>query len=246
MSRFQPAALAMTVGVALFSSYVGFATRPAIAQTAEQKPMQRTITISASARVSAEPDVARITTGVATEADTARDALAKNSDTMKKLIAALKASGVDAKDIATSQLQIDPRYTNPRDGQAPRINGYRVTNQVTITQRNPAKLGDVLDQLVALGANQMGGLTFDVSTAETLKDDARKQAFANARRRAELYAASSGAAMGPVLTISEETANRLSHGPMVMSGRAAMAEAVPVEAGTQELEVRVTVTWALN
>lgn len=216
------------------------------ADKVDKAAYERTVTVTASAEVSAVPDMARVSAGVTTEADTAREALTKNSDAMRKLIAGLKGLGIEARDIGTSALQIDPRYTNPRDGQAARINGYRVSNQVSVVQRDLARLGEVLDQLVTLGANQLGGLSFEVGNAETLKDTARTQALANALRRARLYAAAAGAEVGAVLTISEDT---IVHGaqprPMLM-GRAAMASAVPVEAGSQALEARVTVTWALR
>ncbi len=216
------------------------------ADKVDKAGFERTVTVTASAEVSAVPDMARVSAGVTTEADTAREALARNSEVMRKVIAGLKGLGIDAKDIGTSALQVDPRYTNPKDGQPARISGYRVSNQVSVVQRDLAKLGEVLDQLVTLGANQIGGLSFEVSKAETLKDAARTEALANALRRAKLYAVAAGAKVGAVLTISEDTAVLAPSPRPVMMGRASMASAVPVEAGAKELEARVTVTWALE
>lgn len=217
----------------------------AVAQeNSEQKAMQRSVTVSASGHVSVEPDMARISTGVVAEADTARQALTRNTEAMSKLIAGLKASGIDPKDIQTTSFAIDPRYTNPRDGQPAVINGYRVQNQVDIRVRDLAKLGALLDQLVTLGANQMNGLAFEVSQAETLKDDARKAAMANALRRAKLLAAAAGAEVGEVLQIAEDVSGG---GPRPMEyARVAKAQAVPIEGGSETLEARVTVTWALK
>ena len=183
---------------------------------------------------------------MSTEADTAREALNRNSDTMRKLIDGLKSLGIDAKDIATSSLHVEPRYNNPRDGQPSRVIGYRVTNQVTLVQRNLARLGEVLDQLVTLGANQMGGLSFEVSRAETLKDEARKEAIASALRRAKLYASAAGAEVGSVLSISEDTSVVTPSPRGFAMARASAPSAVPVEAGSQELEATVTVTWSLR
>lgn len=205
--------------------------------------MERTITVSATGEAAAVPDVARISSGVSSEAKTAREALDRNSAAMKKVIDGLKAAGVDAKDIQTSSFHIEPRYTDPREGEAPVVNGYRVTNQVEIVARNLGKLGELLDQLVTLGANQMGGLNFEVSKAETLKDEARKAAIANARRRAELYAAAAGVSVGEVIAISEEVAHA---GPRPYAKAAMAVQAVPIEAGSETLEARVTVTWALK
>ena len=227
------AILALTFGAAL-----------AQAQTPPDGTMQKNITVSATGTVDATPDLARIQTGVITEAETAAQALSGNSQAMAKLIDGLKESAIEAKDIQTSSFRVEPRYTNPRDGQAPEINGYRVVNEVQVVVRDIAKLGAILDALVKLGANQMNGLSFDVSKAETLKDDARKQAIENALRRAKLLAAAAGAEVGDVIAISEDVA----HGgprPYAMA-RAAKADMVPIEGGSETLEARVTVTWALK
>lgn len=210
---------------------------------AEDKPMDRLITVSASGYAYAEPDRARLATGVTAEADTAEAALSANTELMQKVVAGLKDAGIDAKDIQTSTFHVEPRYTNPRDGTAPAVNGYRVSNQVAILVRDLKSLGGLLDKLVGLGANQVNGLTFEVSAAETLKDEARKEAIANARRRAELLAAAAGAEVGEVVNIAEETGYG---GPRPMAMRAAKAESVPIEAGTETLEARVTVTWKLK
>jgi uncharacterized protein YggE len=209
---------------------------------AEERPMHRLITVSASGYADAEPDRATVSAGVAAEAETAAAALSANTELMQKVIAGLKESGIDAKDIQTRNFNVEPRYTNPRDG-TPTIDGYRVSNQVTLVVRDLKALGGLLDKLVSLGANQVNGLAFEVSKAETLKDEARKEAVANARRRAELLAAAAGADLGEVVTITEEMSYG---GPRPMAMRAARADAVPIEAGTETLEARVTVTWALK
>ena len=112
-----------------------------------------------------------------------------------------------------------------------------------IVARNLDRLGAVLDQLVSLGANQMAGLAFEVSAAETLRDEARKEAVANALRRAKLYAEAAGAEVGEVLTIQEggDPGPR----PMAMA-RMMKSEAAPIERGTETLEANVTVTWELK
>ena len=213
------------------------------AARADDVASRRSITVTASGSASAVPDQARITSGVATEAPTAREAVSKNSEIMKKVVAGLKASGVEEKDIQTASFHIEPRYTRPKEGEASVIDGYRVTNQVQILARNLDKLGEILDSLVGLGANEMAGLSFEVSQAETLKDEARKEAVANALRRAQLFAAAAGAEVGEVLKIDESGDT----GPRPMPfARAMKAEAVPIERGTETLEATVSVTWALQ
>lgn len=210
---------------------------------AEDGKMQRSISVSAEGSVLAKPDVARIQSGVVSEAASAREALAANSATMQKLISALKAAGIAAADLQTSSLNVQPRYAHDRDGKAPRIDGYSVHNDLSVVVRELPRLGEILDQLVTLGANQIGGLHFDVSEADQLRDEARKAAIANARKRAELYAAAAGVALGDVLSISESEAVIAPRGPML--ARAAMS-AVPIEEGSQRIEVRVSVVWALK
>ncbi len=211
---------------------------------ADDKDARRSITVSATGSVTAAPDIAAINSGVTTEAATARAALDKNSAVMKKLIAGLKEGGIDAKDIQTSSFRIEPRYTRAHEGQASVIDGYRVINQVQVTVREIDNLGEILDSLSTLGANQMSGLSFEVSKAETLLDEARKDAVANALRRAKLFADAAGAEVGEVLQITE-SATGGGPRPMAMA-RTAMAEAVPIERGTELLQANVTITWELK
>lgn len=213
--------------------------------SAQEKNMDRTITVSATGSVLAEPDEATISTGVSSEAKTARDALSKNTDAMKNVIAELKTQGVEAKNIQTTQFNVEPVYVYPKEGQPPVVTGYRVNNMVSVRVRDLDKLGGVLDQLVTVGANQMNGISFNVSKAETLKDDARKDAMANALRRAKLLATAGGAEVGEVVQISEDVTFQGPQ-PVVFAKRAAMAESAAVERGSQQLETRVTVTWKLK
>jgi uncharacterized protein len=220
-----------------------FAMMP-VATRAEEKMTERSITVSATGTAEAEPDRARITSGVSTEAATAREALDGNSDAMGKVITALKAKGIDAKDIQTAAFNVEPVMEYGKDGEPPKVRGYRVSNQVIVLVRKLDKLGDVLDDVVSAGANQIQGLAFEVSKEETLKDEARKEAVANALRRAKLLASAAGAEVGNVLQISEEVS---SSGPVMYAPRLAKAAAsVPIETGTSSLEARVTITWALK
>lgn len=210
---------------------------------AEDISERRSITVAASGSVVVEPDRARIRTGVTTEAATAKEALAQNTQVMKEVIAGLKESGIDPKDIQTTSFSVSPRYTRPQKGEPRVIDGYRVTNQVEIVTGDIDGLGQILDKLVSLGANQLGGLSFEASKAEALRDQARKDAVANALRRAELFATAAGAELGEVLTIRESGTS--APGPRPMA-RALEASAVPIEGGTQTLTASVSITWALK
>ncbi len=209
---------------------------------ADGDKMERTVSVSATGSVTVEADVAQILAGVVTEGDSAKDAIGRNNIVMTKLVTGLKAAGIQAKDIQTATLNVEPRYTQPKDGRAATINGYRVVNQVRLTVRDVKRIGEFLDQAIAHGANQINHIAFDIAEPEVLKDEARKQAMENARRRGELYAKAAGGQLGPVLRISESVAD----GHPAPGGRMAMRASVPVEPGTRSLEVEVHVTYTLR
>lgn len=210
----------------------------------EQMAAQRHVTVSGEGQLLARPDIARISSGVVSEAESAKEALSANSAVMDGLLAGLKAAGIASEDIKTTSFDVAPRYQHNRDGSVPRMEGYRVSNDVTVIVRDLARLGPLLDQLVKLGANRIGGLSFDIDKIEALQNEARKKAVANARQRAELYATAAGARIGKVLVISEDVPQIVPRGPMM--ARAAAAESVPIAEGSQEITARITVTYALE
>jgi uncharacterized protein YggE len=209
------------------------------------QPDKRTISLSATGAVKTTPDKVDISTGVTTEGQTARDALDKNTQAMTKVVEGLKEAGIAPKDIQTTDFSISPIYEQRKEGQAAFITGYRVTNSVRIIVRDTKKLGDILDKVVSLGANQIGTISFGVAEPEKLKDEARKQALRNAIDDAKLYAETAGVELGPVLTIVEDEDH---YQPRFAAEAAPMAmdKAVPIEAGTTTIEVRLRVTWELR
>jgi uncharacterized protein YggE len=211
---------------------------------AEEAP-KRNLSLAATGAVKAAPDAATISTGVTSEAGTAREALDKNTAATTRVVEALKAYGIETKDIQTTNFSVRPIYETGKEGEAQRIVGYRVTNSMRLVLRDLPRLGAVLDEVVSLGANAIGSIEFGVAEAETLKDEARKAAMAKAIANAKLYAEAAGVELGPVLSISEEDGvlqPRYAGAPMAMEA----AKAVPIEAGTTTIEVKVHVSWELK
>jgi uncharacterized protein len=227
--------------LAMLASFLTISAPDALADT----PEKRTISLSATGTVKTTPDKVNITTGVTSEGQTARDALDKNTEAMTGVVEGLKAAGIDPKDIQTTNFSVSPIYEQKKQGQAAFITGYRVTNQVHITVRDTGKLGDILDKVVSLGANQIGSIAFGVSEPGALEDEARKQAMRNAIADAKLYAETAGVELGPVLTITEEDGGYI---PRYAEAAAPMAldKAVPIEGGTTTVQVRLRVTWELR
>jgi hypothetical protein len=123
------------------------------------------------------------------------------------------------------------------------IVGYRASNQVTVRLRDVTKVASTIDLLVGAGANDIGGIHFMVSQASKLLDDAREQAVADARRKAEIYAKAAGVTLGTPLSIAEEGGSA-----PVFRGKMAMVPmaATPVAQGEETLSVTVSVSWAIK
>jgi uncharacterized protein YggE len=206
-------------------------------------PRTSTVTVAGTGTVSAALDMAEITTGVVTQAPTAAPALAANSQAMERLLQALGALGVAARDIQTTNISVSPLRRPGRDGQPPEITGYEVTNQVRVKVRDLSRLGRVLDQQVGQGANLVYGIQFGRQEPAPLLDEARKRAMADAQRKAQLYVAAAALKVGRVVAVQEAgTASPRSE----MAPRMAMSAAVPVAPGEQEIQASVTVTFTLE
>jgi uncharacterized protein len=241
----------MRVALAFVLSLAAF---PVLAQDAPpppSSPRPAIFVLSGEGKASATPDLAVISSGVVSEGKTAREALDANTVAMAKLIAAIKGAGVEDKDVATSGFSVQPRYvySQRNDGtqEPPRITGYEVRNSVTVKVRDLSKLGGILDQAVTEGSNQIDGLSFDIADKKKLYDEARKDALADARAKAELYAGAAGVKLGRLRELSEQTGGGFPPPrPMMrMEMKAAPQADVPVERGEQEISVNITATWEI-
>jgi uncharacterized protein YggE len=202
------------------------------------------ISVTGEATVSAAPDQAQVDGGVSSDAKTAREASDANNTAMAKVLLALKGAGIEEKDFQTARLSLQPKYAPDRAGPSTVV-GYRASNRVTIKVRDVTKVASVIDLLVGAGANEIGGINFVVTQASKLLDDARGQAIADARRKAEIYAKAAGITLGAPLDISEQgsAAPMFRAGKMVAGG---MAAAAPVAQGEETLSVTVSVSWAIK
>ena len=216
---------------------------PAVsAPTATGEPAAHTLTATGTASVTRVPDVARVTVGVGVTKSTVRLARDAAGRSMKAIIAGVKALGIDDKDIKTSSIDLSPQYGN---GARPRIVGYQMSEQLTITVRDLDKAGDVIDTATAKGATDVGGLWFDVDDPATATDDARAAAIAAARTSAQKMASAAGVTIGRVVSISETSA--ATPGPYYFGAAARDAAALtPVQRGTQDVQATVTVVFEIS
>ena len=216
----------------------------AMATSAWGQTLPPTVSVTGEASISVPPDLAQIDSGVTTEAKTAREASEANNKAMGGVLQALKNAGLAEKDIQTSRLSLSPQSAPNRNANAPfLIVGYRASNRVTVTIRDITKVADTIDVLVGAGANEISGMSFMVSKASKLLDDARAEAIADARRKAEIYAKAANISLGAPISISEETAP----GPMPYRKMAAdMAASAPVAQGQETLRVSVSVSYEIR
>ncbi|MDO9126643.1 MAG: SIMPL domain-containing protein, partial [Parvibaculum sp.] len=192
---------------------------------------------------------AYISTGVVTEGKTAAEALAANTKAMAEVFAGLKDAGIAEKDMQTSQFSVYPVYEQQepqRQPQTPKIGGYRVQNQLTVTVRDLAALGGILDKVVSLGSNQMNGINFSIDKPEPLLDEARKDAVKDALRKAKLYAGAAGVSLGQIVSISENGSGMPQ--PYYAKDMMMRAEAssVPVAAGEQTITASVNLVIKID
>nr|WP_321460255.1 SIMPL domain-containing protein [uncultured Cohaesibacter sp.] len=209
-----------------------------------------TISVSGEGSLRAAPDMAIVSAGVESRAKNAKDALADNNEKMAALMAELKKAGIEGKNIQTSSFNIYPQLIYPKsssEAKAPEVTGYVVSNRATIRIHDLGSVGSVLTALVNAGSNDISGLTFDISNKDQLLDEARKQALADARHKAELYAAELGSSLSSLQSLSESGGFSA---PQPLMMRAAKMEAfssdVPVAEGEMAVSITVNANWYLK
>jgi uncharacterized protein len=194
------------------------------------------ITVLGTGSANVTPDRASFAFGSVSQAATANAALTASSQSVARVIAALKKAGVAQADIQTSDLSLSPRMNEKGD----EIVGYTASNTVTATIKRIGDAGDVVDAAVAAGANQVSGPNLLASDQDSAYRTALKDAVADARAKAETLAAASGSTLGKITAIVE------GGGAMPLPAAAVRDSAVTIEPGTQKIEAAVTVTFAFG
>jgi uncharacterized protein YggE len=237
MKTIRIAALALLVLAAAAVAGIG---RPEAAGGADDEAREG-ITVTGIGRVESVPDEAEFSLGVTTNGGTAREALAANSERMRKVLAAVESAGVAGRDIKTQNVSVGPDY----DVEGKSAAGYTARNSVSVRIRSLDRAGAVLDAASRAGANEVYGPMLTRSNREGFEAKALEDAVANARRRAEALADAAGVRLGPVTAIVEG----FSGGPEPMLAMRAKADATasaPIEPGTEEVQASVTVTFAIE
>lgn len=196
------------------------------------------ITVTGTGTVHTVPDQAEFMLGVQSRGPSAREALAANSERMRRVLAALFAAGVAKQDVQTQDVSLSQAYSS--DG---RPNGYSAHNSVSVTIRVLAKIGAILDAASNAGANDVYGPTLSRSDEAGQQVKALRAAVDDARAKARVLAEAAGVQLGPVTAITENGNAPEPYYPVALAQRSADA---PIEPGTQQVQATVRVTFAIG
>lgn len=234
--------------------YYGFSAWQSFGAVKKESKLQ--IALSGEGKVSARPDVAKISATILIENKSLKAAQDENSKKSNALTDYLKSQGIAEKDIKTSGYNIYPQYSYPRpcysgacplENQQPKIIGYQVRNSYEITIRDLSKTGEILSGVVGAGANEVGGISFTIDKPEQLKAEARKKAIEDAEAKAKILAKDLGKRVGGIVNFSE---GGYGAPPIYFSEAQALgksgggyAPAPSIQPGENEITVTVSITY---
>src|SRR5262245_1853342 len=245
--RFVRRAVAAGVTTLATVSFLVVAAAPASAQktdTTSTADPSRTLVATGTARVRGTPDVLTVSLGVTSRGKTVGEALDRNNAGARKVIQVLLDGGVDKKDLQTSNFSIGPIYgDNAND-----IQGYQVSNVVVAQLHDLDKAGGLLDKAVQAGGDDvvLRGVSFDIDDTSDLVAAARADAVKRARNQAEQLASAAGVQLGDGLTISEKSQDQGPVLPALDATAARATSSVPIQTGSQELTVQVSVVFSIR
>ncbi len=242
---------------ALFATpaIVCVAAMPVTAQAQESKMAERpfpVIRVTGEGSATLAPDMALVTLGILREAPTAREALDAHKVVAGDVATAMKAKGIEAKDLQTAGFSIQPRYFYPTpksngEQDPPKIVGYTVTSQLVVRIRDISVVGAVLDEAVTLGVNNDGSIQLTNDNPKDAITKARAAAMLDAVEKAKTLVEAAGAKLGGILEISESSSRPqpmpITRGKMMMGSAA--PDAVPVEAGENAYSVNVQAVFEI-
>lgn len=215
----------------------------AAAQGDEERP---TLTMTGRGTATAVPDQLSFTLTARAKRDTLQAALRTSSTAMREAQEQLEEFGVAAEDVATTGLEMNPEYNYPKSGPAV-LTGYRVTQRARVSVSDLEAGGEAMAAVVRSGTStvKVGNITLEVAETDDVLAQARDAAVAQARTKAEQYAAAADVDLGSVVSIREVRRDDSSPAPIEARAQADLASGVPIAAGEQEQGVEVEIIWSL-
>ncbi len=203
----------------------------------------RQVTVVGTGQVQGAPDTLTANVSIEFTAPDVTTAMNQTNDRQQAVINALVGSGIDRKNIRTTEVTLQPQYNNPGPNGAATISGYRATNAIEVKIHPPDAASQTLALIVGTGgdATRISSVSYSIADDSQLVKDARARAFEDAKNRADQYAQLSGLRLGKVLSISEATGSTPPAG-----GAPRGIAAVPLEPGQQTVSFSVTAVWELD
>lgn len=227
-----------------FVGTLGLAILASTPLAAEQSGIQPQIAVVGEGVITIAPDMARITVGVTHQAKTAAEAMDVMNADLQSVLDRLKTAGIEDRYMQTSQLrlnQIYEHYENKRE-----VAGYEASSDLNVQVHDLPKLGAVLDAVVRDGANEMRGLSFDVTDRAPHLEAAREAAVADALEKATLYADAAELSLGAVLLMSEGGRQAGPRPMMEASFDGVRSTSVPIAAGELQVRATINMVWAIG
>lgn len=203
----------------------------------------RQVTVVGSGAVQGMPDTLTADVGIDVSALDVTTAMNQTSERQRAVLDALTARGIDAKDIATTSVSLQPQY-----GDNSAVTGYRANNSIKVTIRELDGAPATLASVITAGGNatRINAVSYSIDDDSALVRDARARAFTDAENRAKQYAELSGLSLGKVISISEAPGASVPTPIAMPAPRAAMAADVPLSPGQQTVNFSVTAVWELT
>lgn len=221
-----------------------------------QPDSYRSFFVTGEGEAVAVPDVAQFTFSVLTQGKLDIPALQKeNTEKVNKVINFLKENGVDEKDIKTQNYNVNPRYTyypcnEDRECRPPEITGYSINQSVLVKVRDFDKTGELLSGVVTNGSNDVSQLSFTIDDPTSVQNEAREEAIAKAKEKAEAIAKAGGFKIGKLLSIEE--ASLYAPQPYYSYESKALGiggggdVAPSIEPGSEEVKINVTLRYEIK
>jgi uncharacterized protein YggE len=236
----------------ILSLFLLVLTMPVWAQGGQTPPPPRLLTVTGDSLIPAQPDEAVVQLGLETQAKTLQAAQDENAKKMTRVIQQIKALGVPENQIRTSSFSVYPvRETVQNPGNPPttteRLVGYRVTNVVTVRLTDLSQVGRVVDTALSSGANRVDNVSFTIRNEGQYREQALREAAAEAQRKAQALASAMGVRLGPIYSISESGVSIIQ--PVYQGGisfRTEAATPTPILPGETQVRASVTVVYIIQ
>ena len=207
------------------------------------------ITVSSTADVAGTPDTLKLDLAVTARAGTVTKALDQANAAATKVQDSLRHNGVAAKDLQTTDLRVQPEYSYPSNG-TPVLQGYTVSEGITARLRDLGRAGSAISAAASAAGNaaRIDGIQLDLSDSSKLVAAARDKAMADAKTKAEQYAKAAGRSLGQVVSVTEDVSEppQVDYSMRAAAGAADAPKSVPIQPGSQDVGVSVTVVYAFG